>query len=343
MNTDEKYMRVALNLAKKGEGFTSPNPMVGAVIVKNGRIVGKGYHKRCGSAHAEVNAVKDAGKKAGGASLYVTLEPCDRFGRTPPCTDALIESGIKRAVIAMKDPNPANNGRGIKKLAGSGIKVKTGVLRKEAIALNKPYIKFITKKLPYVTVKMAESIDGKIAAKSGESRWITGEESGRYVHSLRAKSDAVMVGANTILKDDSLLLSKRSGAKQPVRIVVCGRRTIPGNARIFSQIDKSPVILARSKAGRMDLRRLLSELAKREIANILVEGGGELVASLVEERLVDRFLFFIAPKIIGGRLAKTAVEGVGVDRISRAIPLKFVKIKRFKEDILIEAEVSRRA
>ncbi|MCX5686723.1 MAG: bifunctional diaminohydroxyphosphoribosylaminopyrimidine deaminase/5-amino-6-(5-phosphoribosylamino)uracil reductase RibD [Candidatus Omnitrophica bacterium] len=346
MNIDEKYMRVALDLAKKGKGFTSPNPMVGAVIVKNGRIVGKGYHKRCGSAHAEVNALKNAAKFAKGATIYVSLEPCGHFGRTPPCTDALVESGIKRTVIAMKDPNPANNGRGIKKLVKSGIRVKVGILKEEAARLNKPYIKFITKKMPYVTVKIAESLDGKIATRTGESRWITGDDSRRFVHDLRARSDAVMVGVNTVIKDDPLLLSRTSKGRQPIRIIVDSHFRTPKNARIFSEVKRSPVIVATTKKNgpdpfsRVDLKALLKVLAKREIANILVEGGGELVASLVENRLVDKFLFFIAPKIIGGRLAKTAVEGTGVDRISRAIPLKFVKIKRFKEDILIEAEVN---
>lgn len=344
MNIDEKYMRLALGLAKKGEGFTSPNPMVGAVIVKNGRIVGKGFHKRCGSAHAEVNALKDAGNAAKGATIYVSLEPCGHFGRTGPCTDALIESGIKKAIIAMKDPNPVNNGRGIKKLVKNGISVATGILKEEAANLNRPYIKYITKKMPYVTVKIAESLDGKIATRTGESKWITGEDSRRYVHDLRAGSDAVMVGVNTIIKDDPMLLSKTSKEKQPLRIVVDSHFKTPKTARIFSKVERSPVIIATTKKNgashfsRVDLKALMKELAKREIANILVEGGGELVASLVEERLVDRFFFFIAPKIIGGRDAKTAVEGMGVDRISRAAPLKFVMIKRFKEDILIEAE-----
>ncbi|MDP3803971.1 MAG: bifunctional diaminohydroxyphosphoribosylaminopyrimidine deaminase/5-amino-6-(5-phosphoribosylamino)uracil reductase RibD [Candidatus Omnitrophota bacterium] len=340
MNTDERFMRLALNLARLADGFTSPNPLVGAVIVRGNRIVGKGYHKRCGSAHAEVNALKKAGSGARGASLYVNLEPCGHFGRTPPCTDALIESGIKNVIIAMKDPNPINNGRGIKKLVRYGINVKTGVLKDEAITLNKPYIKFITKKMPYITVKIAESIDGKIATRTGESKWITQEDARRYVHALRAKADAVMVGANTVLKDDPLLLSKESGAKQPIRIVVCGSRKIPNSSRIFSHSDRFPVILAKSKNGRVDLRRLLRELANSQIANILVEGGGELVASLVEKRLVDRFLFFIAPKIIGGRDAVTPVEGMGIDRIVKAVRLKNVLIKRFKEDVLIEAEVN---
>lgn len=340
MDIDERYMRLALELAKKAEGLTSPNPMVGAVIVKNGRVVGKGYHKRCGLPHAEVNALRSAGRKAEGADLYVNLEPCDHFGRTPPCTDAIIKSSIKKVIIGLKDPNPVNNGRGIKKLIKNGIKVTTGVLEEEAYELNRPYIKYITKKMPYVTVKVAESLDGKIATRTGESRWITRDDSRRYVHMIRAKSDAVMVGANTVLRDDPLLLSKSAGRKQPVRIVVCGRRSIPKRSRIFSQSGRFPVILARSKTGRVDLRQLLKDLARREIANILVEGGGELVADLVENKLVDRFLFFIAPKIIGGRLAKTPVEGIGIDRISKAVSLKNVKIRKFKEDILIEAEVN---
>jgi len=340
MSTDEGFMRLALDLAKKAEGFTSPNPMVGAVIVKNGVIVGKGYHKRCGSAHAEANALRNAGRRAEGATMYVSLEPCGHFGRTPPCTDAVIESGIKKVVIAMRDPNPINNGRGIKKLVRYGIKVKTGVLKEEAVALNKPYIKFITKKMPYITVKIAESLDGKIATKTGESRWITGEEARQYVHRLRAKADAVMVGANTVLKDNPSLLSKTSSEKQPLRIVVCGGRKIPKSSRIFSSGGRFPVMLARLTKSRADVNGLLKELAKRGIANILVEGGGELVASLVEKNLVDRFVIFIAPKIIGGRSAVTPVEGIGIDRISKAVPLKFVKIKRFKEDILIEAEVN---
>ena len=341
MNIHEKYMALAIALAKRAEGMTSPNPIVGAVIVKNGRIVGRGYHKRAGLAHAEINALRQAGAKTKGATLYVTLEPCDHFGRTPPCTAAIIKSGIKRVVIAMRDPNPANNRSGIKKLNRHGIKTKVGLLAKDAEAMNKPYIKFITKKIPFVTVKVAQSLDGKIATRTGDSKWISSGDSRRYVHELRRIADAVMVGANTVRRDDPLLLSRLSRGKQPVRVIVSGRSALPHQAKVFSDPYKAPVILVRP-AGRsgkkVDLKKLLMALAKRGITNILVEGGGELIAGLVKENLVDRFLVFIAPKIIGGRNAKTAVEGSGIEKIKDALGLKNMSVKRFKEDILIEAQ-----
>ena len=341
MNTGHKYMALAIKLAKRAEGMTSPNPMVGAVIVKNGIIVGRGYHKRAGLPHAEINALRQAGAKAKGATLYVTLEPCDHFGRTPPCTAAVINSGVKRVVIAMIDPNPVNNGSGISKLKRHGIKTEVGLLAEEAIAMNRPYIKSITKKLPFVTVKVAQSLDGKIATKRGDSKWISGEDSRRYVHELRRAADAVMVGANTVRRDDPLLLSRsKAPGKQPVRVIVAGRSALPSGAKIFSHPNKSPVIVVKpaGRSGkRVDLKKLLRSLAKIGIINILVEGGGELIAGLVEERLVDRFLVFIAPKIIGGRDAKTAVEGIGIEKIKDAFKLKDISVRRFKEDILIEA------
>lgn len=342
MSIHEKYMRLAIDLAKKAEGRTSPNPIVGAVIVKNGRIIGKGYHERCGLPHAEINALKEAGETAEGAALYVSLEPCDHFGRTGPCTDAIIRSGIKKVVIGMKDPNPINNGRGIKKLKKHGIKVTSGVLAKEAEAINRPYIKFITKGLPYITVKVAQTLDGKIATRCGDSKWISSDDSRRYVHCLRSKADAVMVGANTVLKDDPQLLSKTSKGRQPVRIIVDGRKKIPSGAKIFSGADRSPVILASSeescKNKNIDLARLLNHLARKGIAHILVEGGGELIAGLIEKDLVDRMLIFVAPKIAGGRRAITSVEGIGVAKISQAKDFCIKNIRRFKRDILIEAE-----
>lgn len=321
-------MRLAIELAKKAQGKTSPNPAVGAVIVKNNKVIGKGYHKKAGLPHAEINALREAGQKAKGATLYVTLEPCGHYGRTPPCADAIIKSGIKKVIIAMKDPNPVNNGNGIKRLRGNGIKVGTGVLVKEAEAINKPYIKFITKGLPYITVKVAQSLDGKIATKTGDSKWISSEDSRRYVHELRGKVDAVMVGANTVLRDDPLLLSRVS-RKQPVRIIVGGKSRMPRDAKIFSSLDRSPVIVVKS---------LSEALALANITHILVEGGGELIASLVEKDLVDRFLIFIAPKIIGGRAAKTSVEGAGISHIKDASNFTIKSIRRFKKDILIEAE-----
>lgn len=327
---DEKYMRIAIRLAKKAEGRTSPNPIVGAVIVKNNKIVGAGYHKKCGLPHAEINALLKAGKKTAGATMYVTLEPCDHYGRTPPCTDAIIRSGIKKVVVGMRDPNPVNNGRGIRKLRSNRIKVETGVLEKEAADINKPYIKFITTGLPYVTVKVAQSLDGKIATRTGSSKWISSEDSRRYVHDLRSKVDAVMVGANTVIKDDPSLLSRSSKGRQPVRIIVAAKTKIPKKAKIFLDLDRSPVVIVKS---------MLEALSQEGVTNILVEGGGELIASLVEKKLVDRFLFFVAPKIIGGRDAKTAVEGLGISDIKEAIDFKNVTIKKFKKDILIEAEV----
>ncbi len=341
MNNGCRYMALAMALAKRAEGMTSPNPMVGAVIVKNGRVVGRGYHKRAGLAHAEIEALRQAGAKAKGATLYVTLEPCDHFGRTPPCTGAVIKSGIKRAFIAMKDPNPLNSGRGIRKLVRHGIRTEVGLLAKDAMAMNAPYVKFITRKMPFVTVKVAQSLDGKIATRTGDSKWISSDDSRRYVHELRRMADAVMVGANTVRRDDPLLLSRPSRGKQPVRVIVSGRSALPAQAKVFSDPGKAPVIVVRpaGRSGkRVDLKRLMRMLADREITNILVEGGGELIASLVKDKLVDRFLVFIAPKIIGGRDAKTAVEGIGIKNMEDAIGLKNISVKRFKTDILIEAQ-----
>lgn len=360
MNIDERYMRIAIDLAKSAEGLTSPNPIVGAVIVKDGKIVGKGYHKKAGLPHAEVSALRQAGKLAEGATLYVSLEPCNHFGRTPPCTDAVIKSGIKKVVIAMIDPNPINNGKGLRRLKENGVRTKVGILKEEAKSINRPYIKFITARLPYVTIKIAQSLDGKIATKTGDSKWITQEDPRRYVHELRAKVDAVMVGVNTIIKDDPLLISKVSKDKQPIRIIADSNLEIPLNSKIFSHIDDSPVIIAttkrsskikdyegkgaevlivKQKDGKVDLKSLLKILGSRHIAHILVEGGGELVASFLKENLADKLLFFIASKIIGGRDAITSVEGNGVSKVDDAIMLKDMKIKRFGKDILIEADV----
>jgi diaminohydroxyphosphoribosylaminopyrimidine deaminase/5-amino-6-(5-phosphoribosylamino)uracil reductase len=336
MTSAEKYMHIAVGLAKKAEGMTSPNPIVGAVVVRNGRIVGKGYHKACGLPHAEVNALRSAGGRAKGADLYVTLEPCDHFGRTPPCTMAIIGSGIKRVFIGMKDPNPINNGKGIKRLKKAGIKTLTGILAGECRSMNRPYIKFITTGMPYVTLKMAQSLDGKIATKTGESKWITSDSSRVYVQRLRSKADAVMVGGNTVLKDDPSLSCRIPGLRQPVKVVVGGSRRIPRTSRIFGGKKGGGVIVAAGSNGRVQLRPLLKDLGKMGLLNILAEGGGELAASLIAEGLVDRFLFFIAPKIIGGRSALTSVEGIGVRRLPEAAQIKNFKAIPIGPDILIE-------
>ncbi len=365
MEREEIFMKEALRLAERGRGQTSPNPMVGAVLVRGNRIVGRGFHAKAGGAHAEVFAIREAGRKARGATIYVNLEPCNHFGRTPPCTDTIIKSRIKRVVCAMIDPNPRNNGRGIRKLRANGIKVKVGVLEKESRNLNKPFIKFITKKMPFVTVKVAESIDGKIATNTGDSKWITGVKARDFVHRLRRESDAILVGVNTIIKDNPLLTS-RPHREFPIKVILDPELKTPPNAKIFSKkspalviivafdrylrtksgqakargLNKSGVLVIgeKEKGGRFYLRSILRRLAGLEVVHLLVEGGGTTIASFIEDRLVDRLLFFIAPKIIGGRDAITSVEGKGVDRISKAIKLKNIEVKNFDEDILITGE-----
>ncbi len=365
MDPHKIYMRLAIELAKKALGATNPNPMVGACVVKGGRVLGAGYHRKAGLSHAEVNALKSAGKMSGGATLYVTLEPCDHYGRTPPCTDAIIESGIKRVVIGMKDPNPINNGRGIRRLRRRGIEVLVGVLEGEVRSINRPYIKFVTRRLPFVTLKLAQSLDGKIATHTGDSRWITGKDSRRYVHALRGEVDAVMVGVGTVLRDDPRLTvrTRRVQRKKITRIIVDSHLRTPLKARIFKDKDRAPVLIAaregagasrrkalekkgaevvitRPKDGRVDLKDLLRRLALRGIMHVLVEGGGELAAGILKERLADRMLLFIAPKIIGGRDAVTSVEGGGAGLVSGAIRILNLNVKRFSEDILIEGDVS---
>jgi diaminohydroxyphosphoribosylaminopyrimidine deaminase/5-amino-6-(5-phosphoribosylamino)uracil reductase len=362
MNEEEKFMRLSLELALKGK--TSPNPKVGAVVVKDGKVVGCGYHRKAGGRHAEIFALNQAKGKAKGGSLYVSLEPCSIFGRTPPCVEKIISSGITEVIVGMKDPNPLNNGKGIERLRASGIKVKVGILRKDSAKINEVFTKYITKGMPFVTVKIAQSLDGKIATKVGDSRWITANSARRYVHKLRREADAILVGVNTIIKDNPLLTTRLrytkniSAERQPIKIIVDSQLKTPPQAQIFSQRSPAKVIIATTKSApqkkikalnkyaevvifgdknkRVNLRSLMRNLAAREITNIFVEGGGELIASLLKEKLVDKVLFFIAPKIIGGRDALTSVEGEGIAKVSQAIRLKGIEITRFGEDILLE-------
>ncbi len=369
---DEKYMRLALRLAIKAKGKTSPNPLVGAVIVKDNRIIGQGYHKKAGEPHAEINALNMAGRRARGATLYLSLEPCAHFGRTPPCTKRIISFGIKKVVAAMVDPNPLNCGRGVKELRKAKVKVKVGVLEKEAGKINESYIKYITTKKPFVILKTAMSLDGKIATKTGDSKWITNEKSREYVHKLRSEVDAILVGIETVLKDDPLLTVRSSAFRrnlakrglgvrsQPVRIVVDSRVRIPLGARVLNQ--EAPTIVATTKFAskrkiealkkkgikvlvikerdkKVNLKELLKRLGELEITSLLVEGGGRINASFLENDLVDKVLFFIAPKIIGGEKALTPVEGEGIERIKDAIKLKNISIKRFGEDMLVEGYI----
>lgn len=354
-------MRMAISLAKKGIGSASPNPMVGAVVVKNGKIVGKGYHKRYGEAHAEVNALNDAGSKAKGATLYLNLEPCCHFGKTPPCTDAVIKSGIKRVVAGMTDPNPQVSGKGIEILKKAKVEVKVGILEEECGRLNEEFIKRITTGRPFVILKVAASLDGKTATKKKESKWITSEASRRYVHKLRTRVDAMMTGIGTILADDPLLTPRVGRIKKnPLRVVVDSLLKVPASARtagkntLFATTENAPakkiktlesqgaeVEIFKAREGKVDLNLVMDHLGERGINSVMVEAGPELSASLLREGLVDKVVFFYAPKIIGGVGAPGMVGGEGIERLSEAITLRGLKMKRFGEDIMIEGYVHR--
>jgi diaminohydroxyphosphoribosylaminopyrimidine deaminase/5-amino-6-(5-phosphoribosylamino)uracil reductase len=357
----EYFMGRAVKLALKAKGKTSPNPMVGALVVRKGRILGQGYHAKAGLAHAEIAALDEAGKKARGATLYVTLEPCVHFGRTPPCVDRIIKSGIKEVIVGMIDPNPRNNGRGVNILRQNKIKVKVGFLEEELKKINEVFIKYITKRTPFVTVKVAQSLDGKIATRTGDSKWITSDKSRALAHRLRQGYDAVMVGVNTVLRDNPRLTAWFS-KKHPLKIIVDSQLSTPEDANIFSRNDrviivtltsrpgqetenrkilgqKAKILEVKEKTGQVNLKGMMKKLAQMEITNILVEGGGTLIGSLFDEGLVDKILFFISPKIIGGKEAISPVMGKGISRIDSAIRLKNIKLRRIEEDILVEAYI----
>lgn len=300
---DKKFMSMALRLAENGMGKASPNPMVGAIVVKNRKIIGAGYHKRAGLPHAEIYALKAAGHRARGATLYVTLEPCNTYGRTPPCAPKIAESGIKRVVIATRDPNPLNHNNGIKYLKKNGLKVSVGILKNDAIKLNEAYNKFIATGLPFVTVKVAMSLDGKIATNTGSSKWISCEKSRRFARRLRKEADAVLVGWNTYIKDKPR----------------------------FKGV-KNKIFLGKN---RIKLRDYFKKLAKSGIMHILIEGGGETIASAIKGKLVDRLYIFIAPKIVGGRNAPTPVEGAGIKDISQALKIRNMDVKKIGSDLLV--------
>lgn len=357
----EYYMGLAMKLALKGKGLTSPNPLVGSVVVKKGIIIGKGFHARAGLAHAEVVALDEAGEAAEGATLYVTLEPCVHFGRTPPCVARIIKSGVKEVIIGMIDPNPLNNGKGIEILKQNKIRVRVGFLEDRLKRMNEAFIKYITRKIPFITVKVAESLDGRIATRTGDSKWITSDRSRGFSHRLRADFDAVIVGVNTVLRDNPKLdawFSKR----QPVKIVVDSQLSTPEKANIFSGSKpviiatlasslgqetenrkilsrKAAILEAKEKAGQVNLKDLMKKLAGMGMTNILVEGGGMLIGSLFDEGLVDKIMFFVSPKIIGGKEAIGSVMGRGVARVERAVRIKDVTLRRFGEDFLIEGYV----
>lgn len=360
----ESYMLKALELAKLGWGRTNPNPLVGALIVKNGEIIAEGYHEKLGSAHAEVVAFEDAKEDVGGGTLYVNLEPCSHHGRTSPCARTIIEKKISQVVIAMTDPNPKVAGSGIKMLKEAGIQVVCGVLEKEAKKLNEIFVKYISKKSPFMIMKTAMTLDGKIASVCGDSKWISGEASRHYVHTLRNRVSGVMVGINTILSDDPSLTTRLGyvKTKDPVRIVIDSKGLIPIDSRVINVESSAGVILATTSAighekerllmdkgveilkldglgGHVDLVKLMDELYKLEIDSVLLEGGGGLNAASLKSGIVDKVMTFIAPKIIGGKDAKTPVEGVGIEHMQHAIKLRDLSISRYDDDFLIEGYV----
>ncbi|MFC1983865.1 bifunctional diaminohydroxyphosphoribosylaminopyrimidine deaminase/5-amino-6-(5-phosphoribosylamino)uracil reductase RibD [Chloroflexota bacterium] len=360
------YMEQALSLAKLALGQVSPNPAVGAVVVKNDTVVGQGYTQPPGSWHAEVMALKQAGKKAQGGVMYVTLEPCCHYGRTPPCTQAIITAGITEVHSSMLDANPLVSGRGKDELERGGIKVYLGEHEDEAKKVNEAYTKFVATGIPFVTAKFAMSLDGKIATRSGDSKWISGDEARKYTHNLRYTSDAIMVGANTVLADDPRLTARSCGdrggvaRKQPLRVIVDGKGRTPLTAQLFSEPGNTLLVLGKSatpekkaafvqvgaellelpsEEGLVDLEKLLKALGEREITSVLVEGGGILLGSLFDRCLVDKVVAFITPVIIGGKEAKTAVSGKGVDKVVDSLKLRHVSLERLGEDVMVSGYV----
>lgn len=358
-------MRLALQLAAKAHGRTAPNPMVGAVVVQRGRMVGQGYHQRAGQPHAEIIALRRAGSRSRGATLYVTLEPCQHHGRTPPCCPAIVNAGIRRVIIAARDPNPLTDGRGIRQLRRAGIDVREGLLAAESRRLNEAFETVMRRAIPLVIGKIGQSLDGKIATVSGESRWITSAAARHQAHQLRRQVDAILVGVKTVLHDDPLLTARRVGgqAGRPVKIIVDSRLRTPPTARCLSASSPAPTIiatLAADGAARRTLERrgaevwvfprkagqdsvpltpLCRQLVRRGVQRLLIEGGGEVLASAFAQRLVSRVVWWISPLLIGGRRAPTSVGGVGWKRLAAAPRITDMTVTRVGPDVRIEGRV----
>ncbi|MFR3364431.1 MAG: bifunctional diaminohydroxyphosphoribosylaminopyrimidine deaminase/5-amino-6-(5-phosphoribosylamino)uracil reductase RibD [Christensenellales bacterium] len=359
---DAEYMRLALALAEQGRGWTAPNPMVGAVIVKDGAVIGQGWHERYGEPHAERNALASCTADPAGATMYVTLEPCCHHGKQPPCVDAILASGIRRVVIGSADPNPLVAGKGVAILRSHGVEVTKNVLRQECDALNKIFFHYITTGRPFVSMKYAMTMDGKIAAYTGASKWVTGETARRHVQQQRHRFRGIMVGVGTVLADDPLLTCRMENGRNPVRIicdthlrtppqaqVVTHRRTDPdhprhllrrpGKAGGLPAMAGCQVLCLNEENGHVDLRQLMERLGREQIDSILLEGGGTLNWAALECGIVQQVQAYIAPKLFGGRDAKTPVEGVGVPAPTNAFRLKNSRLERLGEDLLIESEV----
>ncbi len=358
--TDESYIQTAIELAKRGQGYVSPNPLVGCVIVKDERIIGTGYHQRFGENHAEVNAILSAKENLEGATLYVNLEPCSHYGNTPPCVDKIIESKIKRVVIGTLDTNPLVSGRGVRKLKRAGINVRVGVLEKECIRLNKFFFKFISKGIPYVTLKAAITLDAKIADTAGDSKWISSLESRKIVHSMRAYYDAVLIGYNTVVKDNPQLTVRLEEGRNPKRIVIDKSLRIKTDRKIFRHIENGQVIIVTSKnsslkktkidelkslgaeivfvteneEGKLNLKMMLRELCKMNITSILVEGGREVFTTFIRQNLFDEIKLFVAPKILGSGI--NFVNEIPDKNMKNLMKLSIESVDKIGDDVLIE-------
>lgn len=366
--TDREYMARAIKLAEQGRGWTNPNPMVGAVIVKKGKIIGEGYHARYGGLHAERNAISSLTESAEGATLYVTLEPCCHYGKTPPCTEAIIEQKISRVVMGSSDPNPKVAGKGVRQLREAGIFVEEGLMKEECDRLNPVFFHYMTTKMPYLVIKYAMTADGKIATKTGESKWITSEESRKIVQEMRHQYMGIMVGIGTVLADDPLLTVREEGKKSPVRIICDSRLRIPLESQICRTAGQYKTILAYGRndtedkgksaeklkilqdlgiqtvslpdeQGQVDLPALMRYLGEKEIDSILVEGGAELNDSVLRTNLVQEVKVFIAPKLFGGREAKSPVMGLGVDKLENACLLSLEDVSKSGEDLWLTYQV----
>lgn len=359
---DERFMRRALELATKASGRTSPNPAVGAVIVRKGRIIGEGFHRRAGLPHAEREALRQVTGTTRGATIYVNLEPCSHHGRTPPCADALIEAGFKRVVVGMVDPNPLVRGRGLRRLRRAGIAVETGVLREACEHLNEDFVCFIRTGRPFVTLKLATSLDGRIAAASGDSQWISGEQSRRLVHELRNRMDAILVGAETVRSDDPQLTCRIRGGRDPLRVILDGRLSIAPTARVCTQRSTAltlivttehhgqeekqrqleaqgvQVVCLPGKNGQVPLLLVLAELGRRGHKSVLIEGGGRVAAAALREGVVDKVLFFYAPLLLGGD-GRAMIGPLGIDRVAAGQKLHTMTVERIGKDLLVAAYV----
>ena len=364
LSYDEKYMRLAMQLAGNAIGRTSPNPLVGAVIVKDNRVVGCGWHRKAGTPHAEVHALNQAGELAQGADVYVTLEPCAHYGKTPPCAKALVKAKVKNVYGGLLDVNPKVAGKGFKILEDAGIHVEYGFLQDELRKQNEVFFKWIEHKKPFIVLKAAMTLDGKIATATGQSKWITNETSRAYGYKLRDIYDGIMVGINTVIEDNPMLTARVDGGKNPIRIVVDSSLRIDINANVVQDKSAKTIVATTDKADKdkilklqaqdvdvivvdkdendkVDIEKLLDILGQQNICSILVEGGATLSGSFVAKKLVDKVYFFIAPKIVGGKEAKTPVAGTGILNLQEALALKDIQIEKLEEDILIIGRVDK--